>query len=342
VLVHQVDGNPGVRIRGSATAATQGNVNFPLIIPQAGGSTRRWQNPRASMRATDLLYASIFDADTRNVVLVARYGTTNRQRTVNPGGSNASPFSAVGYDATGPIVAFFNRTENVLQIAAANHLAGATDTQNNTWQTSWNNFGVRNVPNSSSASHVSMAIDRNNNLHLAFVNDGAVVYAFSSNRGASFTTMVVDNLRGAGSWTDISVDHWGNPWIVYGVQAREGGVLPDSVRIAYRTHNANGAGRSGHRFTTGNNDIWDIANWEAVQMAAPFVVSYDRLNIETWPPSNRANPTLATPLTMASGLDPAARAWSAAIGYIGTGQGGNSANDTSFRIGYFFNPAALD
>ena len=362
-LVHMSDGGPSVRFRSGANlvnSSTGGSASaFPTMVSNAnitgGGSTRRWQNPRASMTntaatgATTRFYASVFDADNQNIVVVGRFNTTSRFRAaVNPAGSNTDSFSAIGFDSSGPIVAFFNRTAGTLQIAAGPHLPGTSVSNNNTWQAGWDNFGVRNVPNSSSASHVSMAIDRNNGIHLAFVNtnEGEVVYAFSANRGTTFTTMVVDNLRGIGSWTDISVDHWGNPWIVYGIQAREGGVLPDSVRVAYRTHNAQGQGRDGHRFTAGNNDIWDIANWEAVQMAAPFVVGYDRLNIETWPPTRRdTSATGPAVLRMADSLreggTQAGREWSAAIGYIGTGQGGNSPNDTSFRIGYFFNPEAL-
>ncbi|MCL2194092.1 MAG: hypothetical protein FWB78_11960, partial [Treponema sp.] len=74
-----------------------------------------------------------------------------------------------------------------------------------------------------------------------------------------------------------------------------------------------------------------ISGWEAVSMAAPFRVSYDRLNIEAWPPSNRANPTGAAAAQM--GTTPATSGvWNAAIGYVG---------DRYFRIGYFFRPPTI-
>jgi len=80
----------------------------------------------------------------------------------------------------------------------------------------------------------------------------------------------------------------------------------------------------------------DITGWEAVQMAAPFRVAYDRLNIEAWPPA-RHGTVGGTPGTMAAANRPAGggtqgRAWGAAIGYA------SGSGDSRFRIGYFFWP----
>jgi len=80
----------------------------------------------------------------------------------------------------------------------------------------------------------------------------------------------------------------------------------------------------------------DITGWEAVQMAAPFRVAYDRLNIAAWPPARYNVLGTTAPAAMADANRPAGggtqgRAWGAAIGYA-------SGGDNRFRIGYFFWP----
>jgi len=62
-----------------------------------------------------------------------------------------------------------------------------------------------------------------------------------------------------------------------------------------------------------------IAGWEAVSMPSNYKVNNDRLNIEAWPPTNRAGGTLPT----------SGPGWNAAIGY---------ASDM-YRIAYFYRPA---
>jgi len=186
-----------------------------------------------------------------------------------------------------------------------------------------------------------MAIDRTGGIHLAFFNSrlGALVYAFAPSSTAAFTAVVVDTMDNVGTWTDISVDHWGNPFIVYGFQDRLGNF--DGIRMAYRSSvgphasTAGGAATSGTRadlhFSRQNSCPFtggDIGGWEAVSMPSPFRVSHDRLNIESWPPTRvgqNVDPAVAVD---AAQWGAAGTQWSAAIGY---------ASDV-FRIGYFFRP----
>ena len=349
-----------------------GIVNFPFVIGFSGGPTPRWQNIRTASAATStasvgdpgVLYTAAFDRWRRSLVFVTRQGTTNTMVIIDgptgfdiptgpadaglPSGniprvtggvtnsSNAGEFSAVGFDGTGPIVAYF--ANNTVRIAFGNGTAPAAGSWTRRYALS-TGHGLR----FGSGTYISMAVDRTGGIHLAFFNTryGALVYAHAASRDAAinggFTAVVVDTMEDVGTWTDISVDHWGNPWIVYGYQGRQGNY--DGIRMAFRSRNpvahannvAAGSGNTGVHFIAGSG-------WEAVQMASPFRVRYDRLNIEAWPPSNRAA-TAAAPLTMAQAhLERGAvggRAWGAAIGYSSGGA------DRRFRIGYFFWPVGI-
>jgi len=255
---------------------------------------------------------------------------------------NAGLFSAVGYDGVSPIVAYYDFDNDTLRIAFAATpgpelgAGGSADTRRTAWVNSWQRQNVLERTDAlfrGSGRYVSMAVDRAGGIHLAFFNTrlGALVYAYAEPRTTAnpvpnFVARIVDTMDGVGTWTDISVDHWGNPWIVYGYQGRQGNF--DGIRMAFRSRNADGHG-GGLEFTARDS-------WEAVQMPAPFRTAYDRLNIEAWPPSNRAAPNNDTPLSMANahrvGGVGTGREWNAAIGYA------SGAGDNRFRIGYFFRP----
>jgi hypothetical protein len=174
-----------------------------------------------------------------------------------------------------------------------------------------------------SGQYISLKVDKSNGIHLAFYNSikQAVVYAYMANRNTTAATVqayTVDNVIQGGKWTDISVDDNGTPWIVYGNTSRMGNY--DGVRVAYRSNSTGGTSNTGITFT---DTAGSAAGWEAVSMPASYTIKNDRLNIEAWPPTNRAGGTLGTRPT---GTE---NAWSAAIGY---------ASDL-YRIGYFYYPA---
>jgi hypothetical protein len=154
--------------------------------------------------------------------------------------------------------------------------------------------------------HISMKVDNENNVHLAFLNtrENALVYAKGTRAGAFTAEKVADVIQGA-LRIDISLDDEGNPFIVYGDNSRIGNF--DGVRLAYKGANSDVFGNS----------------WETVQMPAPYAIHNDRLNIEAWPPNARTGVTV--------GAAPAG-GWNAAIGY---------ASD-QFRIAYFFKPKNKD
>jgi len=377
VMVHQDDGNPAVGFRSiPSTAVTE--VNTPVLV-RVEGPTHRWRNPRASKAAFNpivsgayvdnnpgVLFVSVHDAVVRAMRVFWREGdlpTEDDPIVDGPGINTGIPgvgvrsqnslgvglFSAIGHTGTGlnarPIVAYYDMERDTIMVATTNIVR---PTESEQWVR--RNVLPGNSPLFRGAGrYVSMAVDRNGGIHLAFFNSrlGAVVYAFAESRDAImnsapnasvFTAMVVDTLEGTGVWTDISVDHWGNPWIVYGFQDRAGNF--DGIRMAYRSASrgssvftdgphASSVGRTDVRFTGRNNCPFtgaDITGWEAVSMPAPFRVNYDRLNIEAWPPSRRdvGGTAANTPAQFLVG----GTAWDAAIGY---------ASDR-FRIGYFFRP----
>jgi len=350
--------------------------NFPFVIGYSAGPTPRWQNIRTATAATStdsvtdpgVLYTAAFDRWRRSLVFVTRQGTTNTMAIIDgptgfeistgPSGAglptgniprvtsgvanstNAGEFSAVGFDGTGPIVAYFDGQNNTVRIAFGTGTAPAAS--------AWTRAHVLPTYHDlhfGSGSYISMAVDRGGGIHLAFFNTshGALVYAHAPSRAGNFTAVVVDTMEGVGTWTDISVDHWGNPWIVYGYQGRQGNF--DGVRMAYRSHNnastGNGMGTNIQFIRPNTCRVTDgyITGWEAVSMAAPFRVAYDRLNIEAWPPNRRDIPGTGTASvqTMTDSQRPGGggtqgRAWGAAIGYA------SGAGDNRFRIGYFFWP----
>ena len=285
-------------------------------------------------------------------------GTGILSHTLVTGGversADAGLFSAVGFtggDGAGgadPVVAYFDSANNSLRIAVGTGTApaGAGFVRHDV-------LYPTHALHAGSGRYVSMAIDtrvaNNPIIHLAFFNQrhGALVHTYAPLTGSGTLTSrfganarVVDNVNGVGRWTDISLDHWGNPWIVYAYNDRSGNF--DGIRVAYRSHGNTAAGDgmgTNVSFTRANVcrvTGGTIAGWEAVQMAAPFRVAYDRLNIAAWPPA-RHGIVGGTPGTMDSANRPPdggtqGRAWGAAIGYA------SGSGDNRFRIGYFFWP----
>jgi len=366
-LIAGAAGNAGVteRWRNIRTVTAAGNPGALNANPNTAiTNTNAYANPGR-------LFTTVYDALNRRLVFALRDGTSavtqvyidgNGANITGAGSAtvsaNAGLFSAVGYDITTagltlPIVAYYDFTHDTIRIAFANAQAPAA--------ANWRRDNVltpRTIDDVAEAQHplfigsgryVSMAVDRFGTIHLAFFNSRhqALVYAYAprpasghTGQSRTFNAMIVDTLPGVGTWTDISVDHWGNPFIVYGYQGRDDNF--DGVRMAFRS----GGRGPGHTVANAAGDPAgivfgrplncrvtgaSISGWEAVSMAAPFRVSYDRLNIEAWPPSNRANPTGASAVTMGT-IPATSGVWNAAIGYVG---------DRYFRIGYFFRPATI-
>ena len=350
-------------------ATSTDSVDFRLLTAlNPGGSTQRWENLRVSNAAPNALtpldnpgrlYVTAFDGHVNRLVFITRDGTTNRQinidghdstdGVINVGGistsNNAGRYNAVGFDQFGPIVAYYDFANDTVRIAFASQRAPSAGNQ---WRRqevlpSTAHADNRHRLHRGSGRHVSMTIDNSGNIHLAFFNSvhGALVYARANARttanqaSLTFTEVrVVDLMSGVGHWTDISVDHWGNPWIAYAYTGRRGQF--DVVRMAFRTNGAGDANapriffdRAVNCRVTGQS----IQGWEAVQMAAPFMVYSDRINIEAWPPNNHFNNTrVQMNGPFREGASPTGREWHAAIGYRTTG------GDNMFRIGYFFRP----
>jgi hypothetical protein len=268
------------------------------------------------------------------------WGNVGTGATGNSTSQRAGLWSAVDYirtgngeDAVTPVIAYYDETNETLRLAYG-------DTNNSSAINEWNRrYVLRNTHAlfRGSGQYVSMKIDKNNGIHLAFYNATykTLVYAYSRDNSTNtelpvadrlpsyrsdFTAYTIDNLdSGSGTWTDISLDDDGNPWIVYGDTGRSGNY--DAIRIAYRNTTANNGLKSW------NDPVTEAAvtGWEALTMPAAYTVSDDRLNIEVWPPNNRSGATLGTRAP--------ALTWDAAIGYSGTDN-----TTRKFRIGYFFKP----
>ena len=267
--------------------------------------------------------------------------------------NNAGQYSAIDYVTNGsatagqtggtpgnpaltvPVIAYYDQEHDTVRIAVAT--SGTPGAAN------W----IRRylLPNGhplfrGSGKYISIKVDKDNGIHLAFQNTtkSAIVYVYAKNVGIltsadrttpsttlydnngqtnNFYVAVVDNVVKGGTWTDVSVDNNGNPWIVYGDTGRTGNV--DGARIAYyskgNTVTFNGA-------LTDTVTRSDITGWEAVQVPSQYKVNNDRLNIEVWPPTDRRTTTTNLGTASPDG------GWNAAIGY---------ASDM-LRIAYFYYP----
>jgi len=363
------------RLINNSAAPTQrfSNIRTAKASANSGGAG---QDP-------GVLFTTVYDSHNRSLVFVAQTGPSgigtgaavpNRTQVnldggtgggftnVAAGGSridrttDAGMSNAIGISNAGaPIVVYWDATNDVVRMAFS------TSTTSGFANTTWTRrelipAGVNDALRVGSGRYVSMAVEpagsaNPGRVHVAFFNSvhRALVYTYGTTAdAASFgrNARIVDTLPGVGTWTDISVDHWGRPWIVYGYQARSNGF--DGARVAYRSRNdANSGGGLGFtRILQCPVSGHDIGDWEAVQMAAPFRVINDRLNIESWPPGGLDAATVAgANMGMNSGFVNAStgnRPWSAAIGFRGGapsgGVGAAGDGNDRFRVGYFFWP----
>jgi hypothetical protein len=333
------------RIRMAAANVNTGDANNGSTQNVAGGNAGR-------------VYVSVYDSVNKSVYYLTRAGNTIGRVYVDGGGAvngvnNTNTWGNVGDGATGaststragnwsavdyvtnggtngtttvPVIAYYDETNDTLRLAY-----GSSETSSGGGG-SWTRRYVLSSTDTlfrGSGKYVSMKVDKNNFIHLAFFNSSknTMVYAVGTRTG-NFTAVAVDNVVTGGTWTDISVDNSStasvpaNPWIVYGDSGRTGNY--DGVRIAYKDAAYT---RTLDDPLSGNS----IAGWEALTMPANYTISDDRLNIESWPPTDRGSNTAVTGTASPNG------SWHAAVGYAGTNR---DTNTRMFRLGYFFKPAA--
>ena len=285
--------------------------------------------------------------------------------------ASAGEYNAIDYDSTGPIIAYYDETNDTVRLAFG---ANTTPTSASGQWTRRYLLPTDHALRGGSGQYISLKVDRRNGIHLAFYNStyNTVVYAYARNRNVlnvasppppqagkdgsgnpntfaygttDFYVCTIDNVVRGGQWTDISVDNRGNPMIVYGDSSRMGNY--DGARIAYLVHTRSASGDT-NSGTLAQNALqrsqWEtlycpitganITGWEAVSLPSNHTVNKDRLNVEVWPPTNR-NPNGTTPNDAeapATNNLGTAPGWSAAVGY---------ASDR-FRVGYFFYPTWKD
>jgi hypothetical protein len=327
-----------------AASPLLGNINNNPPRP-----TNRWRNNRVSRSANETHITS-YDSYNRNLYYTR--GSNNEVTTGSPqntnaeianvpavvidgngaqvtGGiaasTNAGMYSAIDYDSTGPVIAYYDSANDTIRLAHANSYTPEAG-----------NWTRRNLlPDThplfrGSGTYVSIKVDRTNNIHLAFYNSvhKTVVYAVGSRAGSfNFTACTVDNVVEGGALTDISVDNNGNPTIVYSDSSRLGNY--DGMRLAYKSSQFTASLRDSVIGTDPAHSTRraDITGWEALTVPADYQVADDRLNVEVWPPSVRGG-TL--------GNAPGGN-WTAAVGYASRTVGNNQ---SMFRLAYFYQPAS--
>jgi len=386
-VVYQADGTPRIALSSVMTDSSPTNISTITGVRP----TQRWQNSRISKAAANYntgqgnagrVYMTSYDAYSRALWFAMRYrntggGHTNIETVIDgspinnitsitatgltTASTHAGQYSAVDYDSTGPIIAYYDQENDTVRLAFGSH--GALGSNN---PISWSRrylLPEDHALRRGSGQYISIKVDRREAIHLAFYNNtnNTVVYAYARNRaalnvdnppapgavfnygsdidGETFYVCTIDNVVRGGQRTDISVDNRGNPMIVYADSSRMGNY--DSIRIAYRigdrsaADDANAGLHAQNALYFNERPLYcpvtgaDITGWEALTMPADYKVNDDRLNIEVWPSSNRSGGGIDT---APSGSLGAAPGWSAAIGY---------ASDM-FRVGYFYYPTWKD
>jgi hypothetical protein len=252
--------------------------------------------------------------------------------------ASAGQYSAIDYDDTGPVIAYYDATNDTVRVA----FGANKDPKKSAgmWRRAYL-LPQSHALHRGSGKYVSLKVDKANGIHIAFYNSNyhTVVYYYAKGRGdiidktpalsvpnaagGNVRVHTIDNvLASGGYWTDISLDDDGNPMIVYGDNYRAENY--DGVRVAYRSGPGTGAQFDGSLYSAAPGARLScpvtgayIGNWEALTMPANYKVNNDRLNIEAWPP-NRRGGTIGSP----------APGWNAAIGY----------GSDMYRIGYFYYP----
>jgi len=354
---YQGDGTASLYVKSLASNAA-GNT---IQASTTGNTTQRWKNVRISKAADNnaanetnvgRIYMTANDAQNKSLWYGMRNNTTNNAFFIDGGNAtdgvtglpkvaNAGEFSAVDYDSTGPIIAYYDQTNDTVRVALGSNNPNAANQFSRNYLLPSGNALYRG-----SGKYISIKVDKNNGIHLSFFNsvNNTVVYYYAAGRanisqngtapnGTTVKCHAIDNVVTGGNWSDISVDDNGNPWIVYGDNSRTGNY--DGVRVAYLSPVVSGSGAAAVRFFSGslNTSVEtgsvNITGWEAVTMPANYVVNNDRLNIEAWPPTARA--AYGTFNTSIGGPAP----WNAAIGY----PGGVTSSQYMYRVGYFYYPA---
>jgi hypothetical protein len=147
--------------------------------------------------------------------------------------------------------------------------------------------------------YVSARIDNSGYLHIAYFDraNSALMYVRSTTTAAPYSfgaPVEVDKTGAVGRWTDLSLDYYGNPWIVYEDIDRQG--TADGVKAAWIP----GLG------AYDDTKYQSAANWETMNVPNRAKVEADtRVNIEHIP-----SDALKTSL-----------GWQAAVGYQESGGG---------------------
>jgi hypothetical protein len=338
---YQPDGRPRILVRSRIDNSLGTNTIPDSTIIQAStvnGSTQRWQNIRISKAAANTdnnetnvgrVYITAYNADFKSLWYGSRSGSNTTM--IIDGGSvtginnigtsglaaaaSAGEYSAVDYDDVGPIIAYYDASNDTVRVALGTNLNPGTGDWTRRYLLP--STGAGSELYRGSGKYISIKVDKGYGIHLSFFNsvNNTVVYYYAQRRanigtapnGTTVKCHAIDSVVSGGTWSDISVDNDGNPWIVYGDNSRTNNY--DGARIAYK-----GAFT---RTLTDPVSKSDITGWEALTMPADYTVGNDRLNIESWPPTNRANGTTVTGPT-----------WNAAVGYP----------SDLFRVGYFTKP----
>jgi hypothetical protein len=327
--------NDGMPTLSMPTFLSDGSLSYDFVGPSNGMPTNSWQNPRVittsgngsyrHFSAYNAFYKRLYYGRVGTYAVLdgglspSSVGNNHNWGNITPS-SDAGMYNAIEYDDIGPVVAYYDAINDTVRLAYASTVQPAN-------ATNWTKRYV--LPEShalrrGSGNHISMKVDKNNIIHLAFYNSvyQTVVYAYGTRTG-NFTAYTVDNVIKGGTWTDISVDDYGNPTIVYGDTGRNG--TYDGMRMAYKSSTSvSGAIQyTGYLAcpVTGAN----ITGWEAVTVPANYMVNEDRLNVEVWPPNVRRTGTYG-----------ASPGWNAAVGYASRRNPGS--DEGMFRLAYFYRP----
>jgi hypothetical protein len=261
----------------------------------------------------------------------ANYATIRATRGANP---NAGEHNAIALTRSGfPVIAYYDEFNQRLKLAVSNSTSPILSSR---WVIRDNVIPTNDLSHTGTGKYVSIAIDtraagNEGIIHIAAMNSlkNQLVYitgqlgTFTGTTGnrtettggvlTNVTVRVVDSVGVVGTWSNISLDSAGNPWIAY---MDVGGIgTKNGAKVAYL---------NGDTFKKALSDTSGelITGWET--MHVPLQWTVNNPNYATGGESGRLGfecyPTPALP----TGTTP--KFWGAALAYM--------ANDR-YRIAYF-------
>jgi large repetitive protein len=299
----------GVKLIDMATAGPD-RFKIPRIVAQATDATTRAEGKADriligfyddSKNEVRIIYSNIGETTVGNMTAGTAdangsnaVDTTSSELVANNAGTfRGGMYTAVGLLSNGlPVIAWYDATNQNLVFSYGTPLTAnlATDTSPNARVTTGNNIWQTNavIIDRGKGTHVDMAIDAEDNIHLAYYsNSGGLYYALITPTGNGYSTKpdIVKSGDSASNITPVKVDTYLSAGTKIMINVRSDGTRPvpyityahasfpgtkNSVRVAWRVNFSSSVVPNG----TDANDRF-LGNWEVMTVPVNNIPNTD-------------------------------------------------------------------